>query len=626
MSNKKSIFDLATKPKQADQDISINSINSNNFSLRNSGIRKREFERSERAYEREIAKSEKFLEDGNAQTVLLKNLGLESEIERRIKQKNIVLDPSQEAAIEGMLANKYACLIGPAGCGKTTIQQIFIDMVIDKVGLIDLTSLRRKFLEGTKRRDKDETEAAEFLSTEAAKIVPSIAYCAPTGKGTEQLKRIISPEYHGACMTVHSLLGYYPEIVWSEKHNKEIQNWRPFYDRNNKLPFDGYVFDECGMFWLRLWNEFIEAYEPRENSFILLIGDINQLPPPMDKSALGFAMRKFSTFELTKIHRQAENSPIIVNAHNILQGRDLVPFPGQFDIISPIKVSANPSQAFVTFLQVITKLYKDGTFKPLRDAIIVPHNVGILGKDALNSHLVNIFNAPQKDEKTGIYLNPRIKINTGSGTAHYAVGDKIMVLENNRDMGLTNGMVGVITAIKRNEAAKMEVEEEGIHDDLELFSDEELDCLEETLEKSFSLQEKEKEKKEKEEELAYRQSSHILFVEFESGANLSISTAGAYNKISLGYAFTCHKSQGGEYKNVFIFLHDKANRGVKREWLYTAVTRAKERVFFMATSKATRNAIKFQNIKGETLEEKIQSFIDHENNADKTQPLWPADA
>jgi ATP-dependent exoDNAse (exonuclease V) alpha subunit len=50
-------------------------------------------------------------------------------------------------------------------------------------------------------------------------------------------------------------------------------------------------------------------------------------------------------------------------------------------------------------------------------------------------------------------------------------------------------------------------------------------------------------------------------------------------KTVYGYALTCHKAQGGEWNEVFLYLDNKIH-GIKKpgiyQWLYTAVTRAKE--------------------------------------------------
>jgi exodeoxyribonuclease V alpha subunit len=44
------------------------------------------------------------------------------------------------------------------------------------------------------------------------------------------------------------------------------------------------------------------------------------------------------------------------------------------------------------------------------------------------------------------------------------------------------------------------------------------------------------------------------------------------------HALTIHKSQGSEYEHVVVVLPERASRIVTRELLYTAVTRASERV------------------------------------------------
>ena len=54
-------------------------------------------------------------------------------------------------------------------------------------------------------------------------------------------------------------------------------------------------------------------------------------------------------------------------------------------------------------------------------------------------------------------------------------------------------------------------------------------------------------------------------------------------QVKFSYAITCHKSQGGQWNTVFVeqpFLPDGINRDYLR-WLYTAVTRAKERLYLI---------------------------------------------
>lgn len=49
-------------------------------------------------------------------------------------------------------------------------------------------------------------------------------------------------------------------------------------------------------------------------------------------------------------------------------------------------------------------------------------------------------------------------------------------------------------------------------------------------------------------------------------------------QFTFGWAITCHKSQGSQWDNVIVFDESGAFREAKRNWLYTAITRAAESV------------------------------------------------
>ena len=54
-------------------------------------------------------------------------------------------------------------------------------------------------------------------------------------------------------------------------------------------------------------------------------------------------------------------------------------------------------------------------------------------------------------------------------------------------------------------------------------------------------------------------------------------------QVKFSYAMTCHKTQGGQWKNVFIeqpYLPEGENNSYLR-WLDTAVTRAQEKLFLI---------------------------------------------
>ena len=54
-------------------------------------------------------------------------------------------------------------------------------------------------------------------------------------------------------------------------------------------------------------------------------------------------------------------------------------------------------------------------------------------------------------------------------------------------------------------------------------------------------------------------------------------------QVKFSYAITCHKSQGGQWHTVFVeqpYLPEGINKDYLR-WLYTAVTRAKEKLYLI---------------------------------------------
>ena len=55
-------------------------------------------------------------------------------------------------------------------------------------------------------------------------------------------------------------------------------------------------------------------------------------------------------------------------------------------------------------------------------------------------------------------------------------------------------------------------------------------------------------------------------------------------QVKFAYALTCHKTQGGQWKNVFVDSSLNLKDEMEKEdlrWLYTAVTRAQEQLFFV---------------------------------------------
>jgi len=65
-----------------------------------------------------------------------------------------------------------------------------------------------------------------------------------------------------------------------------------------------------------------------------------------------------------------------------------------------------------------------------------------------------------------------------------------------------------------------------------------------------------------------------------------------FEHLALAYACTVHKSQGSEYKNVAVMLDFSHSIMLQRNLLYTAVTRAKENIWILASRGSLENAVR----------------------------------
>jgi ATP-dependent exoDNAse (exonuclease V) alpha subunit len=101
--------------------------------------------------------------------------------------------------------------------------------------------------------------------------------------------------------------------------------------------------------------------------------------------------------------------------------------------------------------------------------------------------------------------------------------------------------------------------------------------------------------------------SHKVTVRLlDSDKEIILDKAAQINNTILGYALTVHKSQGSEWRRVFVVFHKEHNRMLQRELLYTAVTRAKEELIIICERDSFIQGIQSQRIQGNTLAEKAE--------------------
>lgn len=588
-----SIAALLAKSK-AKQSATITPDTSADKILHGTGLTKKAAEQAER----DFAKQQQQATHANGADQSIIKLAVDH-LPSTMMADNLQLDEYQTAAVEGIKRQKYAILIGKAGTGKTTATKAVIHALQSQVPLIDLNAVRI---------DRERTDVP--------KMNVAVCICAFTGKAVQQIKRALPKEYHELCNTIHATLGYAPTSETYQHAEtgewRERRVFRPTFTAMNKLPFKICVIDEAGMVPIQLWNELIAALP--EDCRIILVGDINQLPPVQGRSVLGFAMTQWPVFELKHIHRQAADNPIIANAHRILEGKLPIADSKRFAIVD---MPDGGMETLSKSVAVIQQLHKGGKFDPMADAFIVPQNVGTIGQEHINEKLTRYFNPLKKVD--GVPLNPRTVITAGYVHVMFAVNDKVMLLQNNRQLGLTNGMVGIVESISPNERFKGDSVADSVVSSLA-----EADFTLDSINDDIDADEEDAKSAVSDTPESERQASHIMTVRFQNvDQPIEFRTAGEFKKVAHAYAATCHKSQGSEYPTTVILCHSANSRMLTREWLYTAVTRGKERVILLCNRRGLIQAVNRQTIKGNTLAEKVASFNALQDQSDTTVPNLP---
>jgi exodeoxyribonuclease V alpha subunit len=82
-----------------------------------------------------------------------------------------------------------------------------------------------------------------------------------------------------------------------------------------------------------------------------------------------------------------------------------------------------------------------------------------------------------------------------------------------------------------------------------------------------------------------------LSAAFERGGELVSFTPTRLDAVETVYAMTIHKSQGSQFETAAVVLPDPGSRILTRELLYTAVTRARERLILVGTEEMVRAAV-----------------------------------
>lgn len=383
------------------------------------------------------------------------------------------------------------------------------------------------------------TETIRSIVKIYEKIYPQrrIALAAPTGRGARRLSEICGIK----AQTLHKLVGMRP---WE----------KPRYDSSNPLPYHLIIIDEASMMDLYMADVLFQAVAP--GARVLMVGDRDQLPPVgLGQVLADFLKAGLPTVHLTEVFRQAAQSQVVKNAHNVLMGEDIKIDPAgkdffHLDCSSPQKILELTHRAVA---RLIEKGYAQEDI-----LVLTPMRKPAVGVNSLNSLLQEAFRRPGRQE-----------LKTQNGV--FREGDKVIQNENDYDRDIYNGDIGVIEKVGPLYDSDGEViDEKGLY---VRFSDR---------------------------TVVYGQED--------------------INHLSLAYATTVHKAQGGETPAVVFVFSDEHNSMLTRNLLYTAITRAKEFVCLIGPQKALQRAVKNDAVyrKNTGLAEKIISLLEK-----KGRIAWP---
>jgi len=299
------------------------------------------------------------------------------------QKRNMYLTEKQREAVQTAYSRKVSILTGGPGTGKTTSLRALLMLL--------------------RRRKVD------------------VALAAPTGRAAKRLTEATGMQ----AKTLHRLLEYAP-------HDNTYQR-----NEENPLPYQFVIVDEFSMVDILLFYHLLKALSP--SAHLLFVGDADQLPSVGPGNVLRDLLRSevIPTVRLTELFRQAQQSQIIVNAHNINAGR----MPNlKIDVKSDFLFLAeeDPIRAQHLVLDLVQRrLPARYRLNPMTDIqVLSPMYRGPLGVSSLN-------------EELQARLNPKAVAELEWGGRVLRVGDKVMQVRNNYDKGVFNGDVGWIRSINK---------------------------------------------------------------------------------------------------------------------------------------------------------------------------------
>lgn len=400
---------------------------------------------------------------------------LEDKIKELEKKNKIEYDEIQKEAIIRAIKNNFVIITGGPGTGKTTIIK----------AIVSLLKLIYKI---------DDT---------------NIALLAPTGRAARRMMDSTGI----SASTIHRFLG------WDKEKDTFISD--EYNPRNEKY----IIVDEASMIDTLLMESLLKGL--KSDIKLILVGDYYQLPSVSQGQVLKDLIDSsmLEVVKLNNLYRQSDESYIPILAQEI-KNKDLTnKFLEKTDDYNFIECSNEQVMSVINLIvnKAIEKGYDETSIQ-----ILAPMYKTTNGIDNLNKSMQELFNP-------NINISDEIKI----GDYIFRVGDKVLQLVNDNEVGVSNGDIGYIVDIipaRKSESKKVE-----------------------------------------------------MVIDFDG--NIINYTSDKFINLKHGYAISVHKSQGSEFEMVIIPIVKSFNRMLYNKLLYTAVTRAKKCLIMVGDSNIFMNAV-----------------------------------
>lgn len=382
-------------------------------------------------------------------------------------------------------------LFGYAGTGKTTLAKYLAEQIGDKVLFAAYTG-----------------KAAHVLQTKGchnASTIHSLIYRSrdKSKARLEELKIELSELLISLQDMDEEYIKNHPRVIALERDiAEEAKNAnQPMFVLNTESEVRNaslVIIDECSMVDQKMGEDLLSFNTP-----ILVLGDPAQLPPI--GSAGFFTENVTPDIMLDEIHRQAQESPILRMATDVRLGKALS-YGDWGDGCRVLKTGTKlPQEEILSF-----------------DQILVGRN------------------------KTRRASNKKIRMFLDFDSEYPVVGDRLVCLRNNTDLGLLNGAIFNVTSVDGVMDGKIHMTVRS--QDNPTSGDVSVAALE----------------------------HHFLGRSEELNTQYWLRSEG--QEFDFGYALTVHKSQGSQWDSVCVFDESWGPKKDRQRWLYTAITRAAERV------------------------------------------------